>query len=103
MKHKSSIIYLAGVRDESIFSSVSFEIYKSNIIDFLSEISTQILSIAKSNNKYRIFSYYALWSRRANLYKLRDSRDDLNHRFGRGLAFHIAPSNVTSNILFTME
>ncbi len=101
MKNKN-IEYLVGCKDSAILSSLAFGIYDSKIIDFLSELSNQILLIAKSNNNYRIFSYYALWSRKSNLLRLRNERNDLNHRFGRGLAFHIAPSNVASNILFTL-
>ena len=74
----------------------------TDIINFLSELSNEILTISKSKKKYRIFSYYALWSRKANLLRLKKLRVDIEQRFGRGLAFHIAPSNVVTNILFTM-
>ena len=100
--NNQKIDFLAGSKDGAIFSSLPFGIYETDIINFLSELSNQILLISKSKKRYRIFSYYALWSRKSNLLRLKKSREDIEQRFGRGLAFHIAPSNVSTNILFTM-
>jgi len=97
-----NIDFLVGSKDNSIFSALPFGIYETDIINFLSELSNQILIISKSNKKFRKFSYYALWSRKSNLLRLKKSREDIEKRFGKGLAFHIAPSNVVTNILFTM-
>lgn len=97
-----NIKFLAGNKDSSILSALPFGIYDDDTINFLSELSSQILTIAKVKKKYRIFSYYALWSRKANLIRLKKLREDIACRFGRGIAFHIAPSNVVTNILFTM-
>ena len=100
--NSQKIDFLAGSKDDSIFSSLPFGIYETDIINFLSELSSEILLLAKSKKRYRIFSYYALWSRKSNLLRLKKLRVDIEQRFGRGFAFHIAPSNVATNILFTM-
>ncbi|WP_269622650.1 acyl-CoA reductase [Prochlorococcus marinus] len=99
---KADIECLAGSKPENIINEKPFQIYDLKTIDFLSKLSSEILALSKKDDKYRIFLYFALWSRKSNLLRLSQNRNDLEYRFGRGFAFHIAPSNVVTNILFTM-
>ena len=99
--NKIKILY--GTPIERIYQSLPFKIYDESVIDFLSEISKEIFSESKENESLRIFSYFALWSRKNNLLRLKKKRTDIEKRYGRGLALHIAPSNVITNILFTIS
>lgn len=44
---------------------------------------------------------FAFWCRRSNIIKLKEEFDDKYIRLGRGVAFHIAPSNVPINFAFS--
>ena len=74
-------------------------IFDDLVIEFLSSISREIL-----NDKYlKIFPdlySYAFWSRKSNLIKIKKNYDKT--RIGRGLAFHISPSNVPMNFAFSL-
>ena len=94
---------LLGQSIEKIDDSLPFKIYDDLVIDFLSEVSTEIISQSNFNEDLRIFSYFALWSRKNNLFRLKKKRTDIQKRFGRGIALHIAPSNVVTNVLFTIS
>ena len=102
MNLNNKIEFLVGNKDASIFNARSFQVFDEQIIEFLAELSNKILTFSRKNKEYRVFSYFALWSRRSNLLRLKGLRSDTNQRFGRGISFHIAPSNVVTNILFTM-
>ena len=57
--NKYNIKFLAGSKDSSILSALPFGIYDDDIINFLSELSSQILTISKlktSKNKTYIAS-----------------------------------------------
>ena len=99
----NKIKVLSGFPIERIYQSLPLKIYDDSVIDFLSEISKEIFSESKENESLRIFSYFALWSRKNNLLRLKKKRTDIEKRYGRGLALHIAPSNVITNILFTIS
>ena len=99
----SRIKLLLGAPIENICKSLPFKIYDVLVIDFLSEVSREIISQSKENESLRIFSYFALWSRKNNLLRLKKNRIDIHKRYGRGISLHIAPSNVVTNILFTIS
>ncbi len=99
----NKIKVLSGLPVERIYQSLPLKIYDASVIDFLSEVSKEIFSESKDNESLRIFSYFALWSRKNNLLRLKNKRTDIEKRFGRGIALHIAPSNVITNILFTIS
>ena len=74
-------------------------IFDDLIIDFLSSISQEILN----NKNLKVFPdlySYAFWSRKNNLIKIKKNYDKT--RIGRGIAFHICPSNVPMNFAFSL-
>lgn len=99
----NKIKVLLGLPIDRIYQSLPLKIYDDLVIDFLSELSMEIFFQSKENESLRIFSYFALWSRKKNLLRLKKNRNDIQKRYGRGIAFHIAPSNVITNILFTIS
>ncbi len=67
---------------------------------FLSDLSKNLFS-SKDLRKYNDIASFAFWCRKSNLEKI--NKDYINNNFslGRGLAFHITPSNVPTNFAFS--
>ena len=70
------------------------------LCDFLNDISSELRS-NKENTNYPDIMTFAFWCRKANLKKLKENFLDGITRLGRGLAFHITPSNVPINFAFS--
>lgn len=69
-------------------------IFSERATDFLSELSNEILKDSRSR-KSSDLTAYAYWIRKASLMKEKNLRNEIiSSRLGRGIAFHIAPSNV---------
>lgn len=75
-------------------------IFHEMIIDFFDMLSKKLMHIKDIKNYNDILSY-AFWIRRASL-----EQEKIKHmsdtRMGRGVAFHIAPSNVPINFAVSM-
>lgn len=74
--------------------------YSDIVIDFLDELSA-MLRKKVIRGKYNDIGTLAFWCRRGNLLKLKENAGNLNNRLGRGLVFHITPSNVPINFAFS--
>lgn len=93
---KNKIEYLFGAEDIQIEPKVPFD---EKICDFLDALS-KALREDKDVKMYSDIIAFAFWIRRANLMKMKEAyRNEL--RLGKGLAFHIAPSNVPINFAYT--
>lgn len=75
-------------------------VYSDEAISFLSELSSQLLQ-TPGVRAYPDVVSAAFWCRRANLLKRKESCSHAETRLGRGLAFHIAPSNIPVNFAFS--
>lgn len=90
---------LAGTKQ--IEKSV-LEPFSEEACDFLAELSSELRNHPKAKQYPDVWTF-AFWCRKANLSKLKNFFMD-NHtmrRIGRGIVFHIAPSNVPVNMGFT--
>lgn len=100
----NKIKYLVGNEDviKSFAETPALPMFSDKAVDFLSELSRELLSISGIRNHMDVMSY-AYWIRRASLEQARKEfvRDDVT-RIGRGVAFHIAPSNVPVNFVVSM-
>jgi hypothetical protein len=79
--------------------------YSEIVIDFLNDIS-QYLRNDKTASAYSDVISFAFWCRRANVSALRaafvlEESQRGAYRVGRGVIFHIAPSNVPVNFAFS--
>ncbi len=75
--------------------------FEAGRIDFLNEVSRELLS-DRAAKSYSDIVTFAFWIRRANMEKEKEdflSNGDL--RMGRGVVFHIAPSNVAVNYAYS--
>jgi hypothetical protein len=72
--------------------------FSDEALDFLNDLSKRLLSEGRAYSDVATFGF---WCRRAALLKEKGKYDDLALRFGRGVAFHNAPSNVPVNFAFS--
>jgi len=74
--------------------------YSVEITNFLNDLSNVIFQ-SEEIRLYPDISAFAFWCRYANIQKIKKNYNDLNKRLGRGLCFHIAPSNIPLNFAFS--
>ena len=75
--------------------------FDGEVLVFLDDVSKALLSRGR---EYPDVVTFAFWVRKASTQSMRArfSREDGNLRFGRGTAFHIAPSNVAVNYAYSL-
>ncbi len=99
----SSIQYLVGDRDilERMESVQVLPLFSERVLDFLDCLSKRLMGSSKAK-KYPDVIAFAFWIRRASLYKASVPYQDGSQRIGRGVAFHIAPSNIPVQFAVSM-
>ncbi len=95
---KLKIDYLVG--SEKI-EQKTLQPFSKEICDFLNEFSKSILS-SKALNKYPDLIGLAFWCRNSNLMNLKKNFYSKSLRFGKGIVFHITPSNVPTNFVYSL-
>lgn len=83
------------------FKIKNFKSFNSLSIDFLSQVSKEIFK-DKNLIKYPDIISFAFWSRRKAIESEKKIINKANY-FGRGLTFHITPSNVALNFLYSFS
>ncbi len=76
-------------------------IYSREACGFLEDLSKFLRSDREAKGFPDIMAF-AFWCRRGNILGLRDAYPFRENRLGRGLAFHIAPSNVPVNFAYSL-
>jgi hypothetical protein len=84
---------VAGAKHINIVPSKPFS---EMSIDFLDKLS-KIIRESTESKIYGDLMVFSFWCRKGNINKLKRNQRDRNQRLGRGLAFHITPSNVPLN------
>lgn len=77
--------------------------FDDSIVDFLNEVS-RILMGNRSSKAYSDVVTFAFWIRKSSVTRLKErfeKKDDSLH-LGKGVAFHIAPSNVPVNFAYSL-
>jgi hypothetical protein len=93
----NSVKYLVGSEDVSSQPMPPFDDAACNFIAALSE---KLIHDAQAKQFPDIIAF-AFWSRKGNISKLKEQYRDYSNRLGRGLVFHIAPSNIPVNFAFS--
>ena len=75
--------------------------FSEPIIELLDSLSKRIFANPRSKYYSDVITF-AFWCRRSNLLKLKEEYSNKKVRMGRGLAFHISPSNVPINFAFSL-
>lgn len=97
---KNELILLCGSNNLEISSDVPFS---ENSIFFLSELSNLIFKKKNLKNFPEIISF-AFWCRKENLIKMKNQYlDSQEFSIGRGLVFHLPPSNVPINFAYSFS
>lgn len=86
-------------RLNSMLAAPSLKPFSEDAISFLNELS---LHLFKTSRMFSDVITFAYWCRKSAVTSYAKNYDDLDNRLGRGLAFHIAPSNVPVNFAFSM-
>ena len=76
--------------------------FAEDVLSFLSDLSALLMKTPAAR-PYPDVITFAFFCRRAHLEQLRGQyQDALDNRLGRGLSFHIAPSNVPINFAYSL-
>lgn len=77
--------------------------FDDSILDFLNDVSKAIMSDSRSRAFSDVITF-AFWIRKASMTKLREKHEikDGYCHLGKGVAFHIAPSNVPVNFAYSL-
>lgn len=101
----SRVMFLAGDIEivKKLAAAKARVLFDERIVDFLGDVSRELMG----NKSAKMFSdvvTFAFWIRKASINKLKERfrKDDHNLRLGRGVAFHIAPSNVPVNFAYSL-
>ena len=97
LMNMKGIDYLFGNKNVDIVPNVPFD---DKICDFLNEFSCAL----RKDEEARVYGdiqTFAFWIRKAGVQKLRQNRNENVKRLGRGLVFHIAPSNIPINFIYS--
>lgn len=77
------------------------EIFPADVLSFWAQVSMRLLS-DRQIKEYPDVATFAFFCRKAHLLSLRKLYLDSDLRFGRGVIFHIAPSNVPVNFAYSL-
>lgn len=93
---EDKVTYIVGSK---VPKNIILPPYSEVVCDFLEEFSRNIRR-KKENTQYTDLISLAFWCRKSNIQKLKE-RFESNEAIGRGLIFHITPSNVPINFAFS--
>lgn len=101
--NSDKLTFLVGSAEilEKIDTLPAFRIFDDTVIAFLSDLS-KTLSADPRTKQYPDVATFAFWCRKASVESLRKPYADIRNRLGRGVAFHIAPSNVAVNFAYSL-
>lgn len=102
MQQDSKLKFLVGDRDvlEAMQSLRPLPVFAGEAVSFLGRLSERLLA----SREAKVFSdlmTFAFWCRRANIRQMAEAYEEAGLRLGRGVAFHIAPSNVAMNFAYS--
>ena len=100
-----NISYVLGDREtvEQMMLTSALTPFHETVVNYLNEVS-RILMADKNAKAYPDIITFAFWIRKASSIQLcqRFYQKDGNFYIGRGILFHIAPSNVPVNYAYSL-
>lgn len=97
MQHNEKITALAGQLPTQTKLRTPFN---ALACDFLNALSKSLLSNAEAKKEADVAAF-AFWCRKSHLQQLKQRFEEPHIRIGRGLVFHITPSNVPVNFAYS--
>lgn len=98
MTPMSNAEYLVGDKE---INNTGLKVFSDEVCVFLDDLSKSILSFPQSRMYPDLISF-AFWIRKSNIQRLKETYSARSDRIGRGLCFHIAPSNIPINFAFSL-
>ncbi len=98
------ISYLVG-NEETLLDIMSIPVlpvFSEQVVSFLSDLSASILRDRNIVRSYRDIAGYAYWIRKASILPYKDTISRADQKIGRGVTFHIAPSNIPIQFALSM-
>ena len=92
-----NVEYLIG--NENVCNA-PLEAYSDEAISFVSDLSGRIMK-SPVVRVYPDVAALGFWTRKGNILKLKSNCTEAGLRLGRGLCFHIAPSNIPMSFAFS--
>ncbi len=88
---------------EQMLDTPSRKPFDELVIEFLNDLSKVIMKNAEAK-MYSDLITFAFWIRKASVQKLKErfNKNDFCIRYGRGIVFHVAPSNVPINFVYSL-
>ena len=87
---------------DELLNQQSFEVFSDEVINLLSEISDTLFKSPKIR-EFPDVATFAFYCRKANLNSIKkEYANDRSLHFGKGIVFHIAPSNVPVNFAYSL-
>ena len=97
-----TLLYPKEIIEDKLVLSQPDVPFSYAVIEYLNALSVALLKDSESR-LYSDVITFAFFCRKANLLKLKDKYDNTeNLRLGRGILFHIAPSNVPINFGYSL-
>ena len=75
--------------------------FHPSVVDYLEAVAKILLKTSEAK-QYPDIITYGFWCRKASVELLKKPYSDIKNRLGRGVAFHIAPSNVAVNFAYSL-
>lgn len=103
MQDKSQVQVLSPAEGDllSIRHSQPLRPFSEEVVAFLGDLSTTLVSDPWVRKLTDVYSF-GFWCRRASLTAMQRGYQDLDRRLGRGIVFHVAPSNVPVNFAYSL-
>lgn len=86
---------------ETMENTAALPMFSDRAVSFLADLSRELLKDHRTKSCVDVTSY-AYWIRRASIESVKGKHRDYRNRIGRGVAFHVAPSNVPVNFAVSM-
>ena len=98
-----NFLNIKGIFDVNEFKALkSMTPFSDKVIDYLDSLSKKL----NKNDQTRLHpdvATFAFFCRKANLLQLKKRYNDDLVKLGRGIVFHIAPSNVPVNFAYSLD
>lgn len=101
--NSNDVEFLVGNMDvlQGMSDAPALPMFSENTVGFFAALSRELLKDKRTRSNVDVISY-AYWIRKASIESAKCKHPDYQSRIGRGVAFHIAPSNVPVNFAVSM-
>ncbi len=99
--HQVQLLTPKGADLLSIKLSRPFQPFSDEVLSFLNELSMRLCADPRARTLPDLYSF-GFWCRRSALGSMRRNYPEVESRLGRGIVFHIAPSNVPVNFAYSL-